>query len=659
MAKVKKSKIFFKVFIGFFTVFLVTVVSIAFFTQYTLEEHLMSEYRSKGASVAKSISDSSVNLVLNSDPATIQSILNQYLEIKGVAYILVRDSSLKIIAHTFVPGVPSELESVELDQLQKGNLQSGKMFNLKLQEYGDLIEIISPMIIGKIGYVHVGMSLEPINTTIKETILKTLALIIGLFVISIGLLYMFIKQISKPIKLLTSYSNALSNHHFKQPLAMQWDIKQLTKRSKDEIGNLADSFVNLEDKLIQYIQDLETTTVCKEKMESDLKIAHDIQLNMLPNKSILPEGLPIDLEGTLIPAKEVGGDFYDFFVKDNLLCFSVGDVSGKGVPAALFMSASLTMMKATCLHIDSVSDVLTSVNNLLEQRNEHCLFVTVLFGILDMNSGKLTYCNAGHPPPLLFKKDGSFSKLPLTNGMAVGIESGFYYQSNTVTLDQDDTLLLFTDGITEAENVDKDLYGDDRVDALFKQIGVENDCKEINQIVVKDVQAFTAGANQSDDITVLSVRWKGSHVSLKDKVKVHFNNDLQELLKLQKVVEMFSEENNLDVKTTMNVNLILEELLTNTISYGYEDHDHHLIYVTFAIEQGKLLLQLEDDAMAFNPLDREEVDTERTLDDIGIGGLGIHFVKNLVKDISYERKDDKNVLNLGLELQGAQDEDIS
>ena len=179
--------------------------------------------------------------------------------------------------------------------------------------------------------------------------------------------------------------------------------------------------------------------------------------------------------------------------------------------------------------IDTVSDVLTSVNNLLEKRNESCLFVTVLFGILDMNTGELSYCNAGHPPPLLMKKEGSFFKLPLTNGMALGIEEDFYYQRHTVQLNQDDVLLLFTDGVTEAENKEKHLYGDNRIEETFQKVAPDCCCKDINQLIVDDVEKFTQGAGQSDDITLLSVRWKGAQLSLKGKLKVHFNNDLHVL----------------------------------------------------------------------------------------------------------------------------------
>lgn len=660
MEEVKhKSRLFLKVFVGFFIAFLITITVISLFTQRSLEEHLLNEYRSKGKSVAESISDSSVNLILNSDPATIQSILNQYLEITGVVYILVRDTHLNILAHTFVPGVPKELDQIERKHLKQGRLDEGEVYHLNLHEYGQVIEVISPLVLGKIGYVHVGMSLAPIHNTIKTTVIKTLLLIFALFLLSVVLLYLFILQISKPIKLLTAYAQTLSNHDFKSASPMQNEIKNLTVKSKDEIGNLAYSFVKLEDQLIQYIKDLETTTLAKKKIEGEIKVAADIQLNMLPKKSSLPATIPVDIEGTLIPAKEVGGDFYDYFVKDNYLCFAVGDVSGKGVPAALFMSATLTMLESASLKLDNVSDILTNINNLLESRNDHCLFVTLLFGILDMNTGLLTYCNAGHPPALIMKQSGEFLKLPTTNGMAVGIEQGFYYQNKTIQLDQSDTLLLFTDGITEAENTRQNLYGDERIDAIFKRVSQSKSCEMINQFIIDDVKNFTKGASQSDDITLLSLRWKGNNVTLKDKVKVHFENDLQELLKLQRVVEMFSEENKLSTKVTMNTNLILEELLTNTISYGYEDHDTHLIYVMFSIEQNELLIEIEDDAMPFNPLEREDVDTSKSLDDTAVGGLGIHFVKSLVSDIAYERRNDKNVLTLKMELKGTQHEDFS
>ncbi len=651
--------LFLKLFIRVSLLFFATILVSSFFTDYSLDQHLKKEYRSKGLAVSKSISDSSIGLIANSDANSISTILNDYLEIDGVIFIIMRDKNLKILAHTIVSDYTHLLSDFELKELDNGHLKTDKISHIKLDKYGDILEVVSPIQHGELGYVHIGLSLSPIYTTIKNTIIKNSLLILALFIISIYFLYAFIKKITRPIEQLTSYSNALTQHTFKQPLRLQSKIQALSLSSTDEIGVLSKSFVGLENQLIAYIKNLEETTRAKEKMENELKIAADIQISMLPNRAQLAKDLPLKLQGTLIPATEVGGDFYDYFIKDNTCFFAIGDVSGKGVPAALFMSASLTMIKSTTLHTNTVSEVLTTANNLLTARNEQCLFVSVFFGALDMLSGELSYCNAGHPPPFILNKNGSLQKIPLTNGMALGIEEGFYYEQKTLTLNPDDILILFTDGINEAENTKQELYGDTRLETVFKHIPKNSTCKDINDLIIKDVQNFTLNTPQSDDITLLSLKWQKPNISLKGAIKVHFKNDLQELNKLQQVVELFSEENKLSTKHTMTINLILEELLTNIILYGYKSHKEELIYVLFKLQASHLFIEIEDNGIAFNPINQKEVDTTKSLDDIDVGGLGIHFIKNLTQDIHYTREENKNKLSLKIDIKGDTDENIS
>jgi len=276
--------------------------------------------------------------------------------------------------------------------------------------------------------------------------------------------------------------------------------------SEDELLKLRDSFRYMQDSLSTYIRDLKMTTAANERMESELNIARQIQLDMLPH-SFTHTG-NVDIGALLVPAKEVGGDLYDFFVSGNKLYFAIGDVSGKGVPAALVMAVTRAAFRFACGLGLPMANALSKINDFVASTNSSGMFVTMFIGKYDMETGVLEYCNGGHNPLVLIDPDNGPSYFTVKPNLAVGLFEDFPYESGNVQLKQGTRLLLYTDGVTEAENASKNQYGEERllswcrnnVDAIYS-------CREASESLLQDVRSFADGNEQNDDITIMTLRF--------------------------------------------------------------------------------------------------------------------------------------------------------
>ena len=281
-------------------------------------------------------------------------------------------------------------------------------------------------------------------------------------------------------------------------------------QSNDEVGALTASFKNMQLSLKEYITNLKETTAAKERMESELKIARTIQMSFLPKRfPPFPEKKEFDIYSTIVPAKEVGGDLYDFFLLDEeTLFFSIGDVSGKGVPAALFMAASKILMKGTISRELELSEALGKVNRELCIENEATMFLTFFCGVLNFKTGKLTYSNAGHNPPLLLRSGRKPEWLPVPPGIFLGVFEDSSYQTMEARLEPGDALFLYTDGVTEAMDIKEKAYSDERLLRLLEDLSGEHPENMVAN-VISDVAAFVGDAPQWDDITILALRFSG------------------------------------------------------------------------------------------------------------------------------------------------------
>ncbi|WP_022660313.1 SpoIIE family protein phosphatase [Paucidesulfovibrio longus] len=280
--------------------------------------------------------------------------------------------------------------------------------------------------------------------------------------------------------------------------------------SADEVGELAESFAHMRDSLRRYISSLTETTAQKERIESELRIARDIQMGILPKLfPAFPEHEEFDVYASIEPAKEVGGDLYDFFfIDERHFCFLVGDVSDKGVPAAFFMAVTKTLLKAVAPQSESPGEILRKVNDDLAEDNDSCMFVTLFLAILDIATGEVRYASAGHNPPVILDAEGVRFVPPLNEPMA-GAMPGMSYTTRTMTLAHGDMLFLYTDGVTEAMNRSKELYSEERLLELLegmRQQGVDVVVRTVDESIKK----FTGGAQQSDDITMLAFKFTGN-----------------------------------------------------------------------------------------------------------------------------------------------------
>ena len=349
-----------------------------------------------------------------------------------------------------------------------------------------------------------------LGLVIPTLFIKVFGYVIGgmmIAMILIGLLVVYffgrrvIKKAVKPLKQLAVSANEVAKGNFDTPLP--------ALKSRDEVHLLRDSFEQMEKSLTNYVEELKTTTAQKASIESELKVAHDIQMSMLPKTfPPFPERSDIDVYGTLTPAKGVGGDLFDFYIRDEKLFFCIGDVSGKGIPAALIMAVTRSLFRNISSYASQPSAIVYALNNALSEGNDNNMFVTLFVGVFDLQTGMLQYCNAGHDSPLLVGRD--VGVLPCQSNLPVGVIYDFKYSQQEARIDPETTVFLFTDGLNEAENISHAQFGDMRIQNVAKRVLAKGEHQPINIIyeMSEAVRAFVGEAEQSDDLTMLAIQYK-------------------------------------------------------------------------------------------------------------------------------------------------------
>lgn len=307
------------------------------------------------------------------------------------------------------------------------------------------------------------------------------------------------RKVTKPLKLLAKATKEIGAGN------LESEVPEIN--TNDEVAEMGLSIKSMQQDLISYIENLKKTTAEKEQIESEIKIASQIQMSMLPQEIPSPHSINnYGIQGYLHPAKEVGGDFYDFMITGNKLYFAIGDVSGKGVPAALFMAKAITLFRAKAEKNLKVNKIAFEMNNDLSKYNENAMFVTFFIGELDYKHGTIEYCNAGHNPPYIHK--GSSERLEtmeMAHGLPLGLMPDKDYGMGKIPLTDASRLFMFTDGITEAENSKKELFGDDRLKELLLRYPGENS-EQLIKILLEEIHSFVGDAEQSDDITLLLLK---------------------------------------------------------------------------------------------------------------------------------------------------------
>ncbi|MCR5536531.1 MAG: SpoIIE family protein phosphatase [Succinivibrio sp.] len=321
--------------------------------------------------------------------------------------------------------------------------------------------------------------------------------------------YFLAASISKPLNTLISSTHKIAKTDLRNTKEIKNLIRGLNEEDRqDELGEIAKVLSKMIFSLSLNMNILLDRQNHQKLMEGELSAASDIQQGLLPSDLDLPEYLPFNIYGSLKPAKEVGGDLYDVIsLPNHKLCITIGDVSDKGVPAALFMTMTVTLIReGVSLHLQPAA-LMNVVNQALSKHNPNLMFVTLFIGILDKESGELTYANGGHCQPLIVNRDGQVRTLEQLSGPAVGVDEERNYLEFKDSISSDDMLLLYTDGVTEAQNINNELYGDERLSSFLKQ-HAKLSSQEFAQALTKELTQFKGDAPQFDDITMLVLRHK-------------------------------------------------------------------------------------------------------------------------------------------------------
>jgi Serine phosphatase RsbU, regulator of sigma subunit len=389
---------------------------------------------------------------------------------------------------------------------------------------------------------------------------------------------------------------------------------------------------------------LKDVSETKEKIENELRIASNIQMAMLPKIfPPYPDRNDIDLFATLVPAKEVGGDLFDYYIRDERLYFCIGDVSGKGVPASLVMAVTRSLFRTVSGHEIYPARIISHMNDSMSEGNESNMFVTFFVGVLDMTTGVLRYCNAGHNAPLLLT-DGTVTPLDVKPNLPLGVAGGMRFAQQEMTVPSGSAIFLYTDGLTEAENARHELFGEQRLEKVAGEVSALSAREQVAGIH-EAVRQHVKAAPQSDDLTMLCIRYLGRPDQVTDRHLI-LHNDIQQIPQLADFVETIAEESGLSQPLAMSLNLALEEAVTNVIVYAYPPETDGLVDIEAILHKDRIHFIISDSGQPFDPTQVEVVDINLPLEERPIGGLGIHLVRSIMDEVSYERVGDKNILHL-------------
>ena len=467
----------------------------------------------------------------------------------------------------------------------------------------------------------------------------------GLLVIYV-LSHKLIQQNLKQVKRFVTAAGEMAQGNFNAELPEM--------RSK-EMDALRTAFMDMENSLARYVEELKTTTASNVAMEQELKIASDIQQQMLPKVyPPFPERTDIDIFGEVVTAKKVGGDLFDFFIRDDKLYFSIGDVAGKGVPAALVMAVTRSMFRSASLSNTSPKLIVESINRSVCQSNDSFMFVTLFMGVLDLKTGHLLYTNAGHEPPVLV--GGAHTRfINVNNNIPLGLRSDWEYTEQKSLIDKGTTLFLYTDGYTEAETTEHEQFGRQRMCSEALRLSAEHlDSREFVRQIRQAERTFVHGIPQSDDISLLAIKYLGSDALHQYHRGISLLNDVKEIPALAIFVGSICEDMRFNQLTTDGVNLAVEEAVVNVMNYAYPEGTRATILLEVFADEESVRFVLCDDGKPFDPTASEEVDIENNVKNKIIGGMGIHLIRHYMDHIAYERKDGQNILTMTKKIKDNQ-----
>ena len=460
------------------------------------------------------------------------------------------------------------------------------------------------------------------------------------------MLYFFIRIITRELSPLRRLA-----HEAETIASGQFNTKLPDFERTDEIGQLSHSFGNMQQSLVKYIDELKDTTAQKASIESELQVASGIQMGMLPKTfPTYPDRDDVQLYASLTPAKEVGGDLFDFYFRDEKLFFCIGDVSGKGVPASLFMAVTRAVFRTVSARESMPDRIMASLNQTMVDMNETNMFVTLFIGVLDLPTGRLHYCNAGHDAPLLV--GAGVGMLPCDSNIPVGVMDQWKYTLQESQIFTGTTIFLFTDGLTEAEDATHAQFRMERVNdvAAHALADHQQEPRQLIGVMTDAVHQFVGDAEHSDDLTLMAIQYIKKQRDVKMRRSIVLPNDVQEVPKLTAFVDAVCEAVGFNSTLTMKMNLAIEEAVVNVMNYAYPRGTKGDVTIEALSNDVRLKFTIIDSGTPFDPTVHSDVDTTLSAQDRPIGGLGIHLVRNIMDSINYERIDNLNVLTLRKKL---------
>ena len=462
-------------------------------------------------------------------------------------------------------------------------------------------------------------------------------------IVAVGLLmmlYFFIRIITRelnPLRRLAEEAETIASGQF--------DAKLPNFRRIDEIGQLSHSFGNMQQSLVKYIDELKDTTSQKASIERDIRIASAIQKGMLPEKfPSKTDRDDVQIYASLTPAKDVGGDLFDFYFRDEKLFFCIGDVAGKGVPASLFMAVTRAVFRTVSVRESMPDRIMATMNKIIAEMNKNSMFVTLFVGVLDLPTGHLYYCNAGHDAPLLI--GAGVGMLPCDSNIPVGFRPSWKYTLQEAQVFTGTTIFLFTDGLTEAMDANQSQFQMERVTDVASQALAKQhlEPQQLISEMTEAVHQFVGNAEQSDDLTMMAIQYIRQQRDVKLRKSLVLPNDTQEVPRLNDFVAEVCEAVGLDSIVAMQVKLAIEEAVVNVMKYAYPQGTRGDVTIEAVSNDVRLKFTIIDSGKPFDPTVLPEVDTTLPAKERRIGGLGIHIVRQFMDSINYERSGNLNIL---------------
>ncbi|MGI6090263.1 MAG: SpoIIE family protein phosphatase [Saccharofermentanales bacterium] len=472
--------------------------------------------------------------------------------------------------------------------------------------------------------------LQSILTEFVVFITAASVLIIGIF-IAVYLTYLQ-RKVVLPIQIMTDETDAF----IKNEAEVSERLSSIV--TGDEIERLAGAIYKMQVDIKEYIHNQMSVAVERERIVAELDIARQIQTGMLPcSFPAFPDIREIDLYASMVPARRVGGDFYDFFmVDDHKLCFVIADVSGKGIPAALFMMMAKILIKNQALAGLLPAEIFSKVNNQLCENNDANMFVTAWMGIYDIRSGSLASVNAGHNPPLLCHRDGRFEFFKVPSNFVLGGMEDISYQSTETQLSAGDTLFLHTDGVTEATTDNLEIYGEKRLQIVLNRLS-GGQPQEILEGVTADLQLFVKDSPQFDDITMLALK-----IMLLKPPSLTVTSSAENFAEMRSFIDDTLEKTGCSEKVRTQFLIASDEILSNIFLYSKSNS----VTVEIKTDEDETALTFSDDGIPFDPLKIEDPDIYLPAEEREPGGLGIFITKKLMDEVIYEYPNQKNTLTI-------------